>query len=50
MEITQSSLKGKNTTTATKEISKKYTKKGVDGGMVAYEYLKVVKGWNTHNK
>ena len=44
MEIPQSPLKGTSATTATKEISKKYTKKGVDGGMVAYEYLKVVKG------
>ena len=40
MEITQSPLKGKSTSIATKEISKKYIKKGLDGGMVVYEYLK----------
>ena len=47
MEITQSPLKGKSTTIATKEISKKYTKEGLNGGIVAYEYPKVDKGWNT---
>ena len=47
MEITQSPLKWKGTTIAIKEISKKYTKEGLNGGIVAYENLKVDKGWNT---
>ena len=34
----------KSAQTATKEISKKYTKIGLDGSIVLYEYLKVVKG------